>query len=93
MSVAKMIQSRVGGFLVLFKGLFRTFPPTFFLTQNLILLKSKRKKVSGCCGKNDPIKGGRFHCVVEKFADSPEFLPNGLVGLWRTNFVKNSIFD
>ena len=35
------------------------------------ILESKRKKVSGCSGKNDPIRGGRFHCVVGNFADAP----------------------
>ena len=43
--------------------------------------------MSGGSGKNDPIMGGRFHCVVENFADSPKLLPNGLIGLWRTNLV------
>ena len=44
--------------------------------------------MSGCSGKNDPIRGGRFHCVVGKFADIPQLLPNGLVGLWRTNLAQ-----
>ena len=43
--------------------------------------------MSGGSGKNDPIMGGRFHCVVGNFADSYRLLPNGLIGLWRTNLV------
>ena len=52
----------------------------------------KKKKMSGFSGKNDPIRGGRFHCVVGNFADAPKLLPNGLIELWRTNFVKVHIF-
>ena len=57
--------------------------PSFFNLKE----EEKRKKMSGRSGKNDSIMCGRFHCVVDNFADSPKLLPNGLIGLWRTNLV------